>query len=242
MGRESSVLVLDGAGERMGALALRIRGLGFRVVRAKTAEEALPLLENPRLACTAALLPPEWPVADLAGAVAALRDAAGSDGLTFVGVGPRPAPEAVERLRSAGVSLALWEPFGDSALRFQVNRALAGHRGDGQRRETRVPTEWLARVLVGGRRKEATVYSLSAGGAFLATPRPSLRGASVALELPLPLRDVAVGGRVVYTNVPGNLQRANLPLGMGVVFTALAPEAEREIRRAVAESAFLLVV
>jgi len=242
MGRESSVLVLDGAGERMAALALRIRGLGFRVVRAKTAEEALPLLENPRLACTAALLPPEWPVADLAGAVAALRDVAGSDGLTFVGVGPRPAPDGVERLRSAGVSLALWEPFGDSALRFQVNRALAGHRGDGQRRETRVPTEWLARVLAGGRRKEATVYSLSAGGAFLATPRPSLRGASVALELPLPLREVAVGGRVVYTNVPGNLQRANLPLGMGVVFTALAPEAEREIRRAVAESAFLLVV
>ncbi len=242
MGRENSVLVLDGAGERMAALALRMRGLGFRVVRAKTAEEALPLLADPRLACTAALLPPDWPVADLSGAVAALQDAAGADGLTLLGVGPRPGPQALERVRAAGVSLALWEPFGDSALRFQVNRALAGFRGDGQRRETRVPTEWLARVLVGGRRKEATLYSLSAGGAFLATPRPSLRGASVALELPLPRCEVAVGGRVVYTNVPGNLQRGNLPLGMGVVFTALVPEAEREIRRAVAESALSLVV
>lgn len=242
MGRERSVLVLDGAGERMAALAIRLRGLTFRVVRVKTAEEALPLLEDPRLACTAALLPPEWPVADLPRAVAALREAAGSEGLTLLGVGQRPAADAVERLRAAGVSLALWEPFGDCTLRFQVNRALAGLRTDGQRRETRIPTEWLARVLAGGRRKEATVYSLSAGGAFLATPRPSLRGASIALELPLPHAEIAVGGRVVYTNVPGNLQRANLPLGMGVVFTALAPEAERDIRRAVAESALSLVV
>jgi len=94
----------------------------------------------------------------------------------------------------------------------------------------------------GGREKEALVYSVSPGGAFLATPRPSMRGARVSVQLPLPAGNLSLDGRVLYTNVPGNLQRPDLPVGMGVAFDAPSSEAERELRFAVAQTLLTLVV
>jgi hypothetical protein len=38
-----------------------------------------------------------------------------------------------------------------------------------------------------------------------------------------------VPGRVVLTNVPGNLQRSNLPCGMGIEFQGLLPDARNAI-------------
>ena len=58
----------------------------------------------------------------------------------------------------------------------------------------------------------------------------------------LPPETVQVVGRVVYTNVPGNLQRASLPTGMAVRFTEMPPGAERAIRHCVAERALSLVI
>lgn len=236
-----SVLILDGAGQRLTALAERVRTLGFSAVRAKTPEEAIDLLENPRFDFGAALVAPDLPVADLAGAIARLRDRSARR-LICLAVGPRPGPDGLARLREAGIELALWNPLDDATLRFQLNRAASAFACETLRREQRAPTDWRVRFFTGGRQKDAQVYSLSARGAFLATPRPSLRGASVALELPLPAESLAVGARVLYTNVPGNLQRSTLPVGMAVEFSVLTPDVADSIRRSVAERALALVV
>lgn len=241
MGESRSVLLLDGASHRLAQVAERLHALGFSAVRAKTPEEALQLIESPRYDIRAALLPPDLPVTNLTGALEALRER-GARRLVCVGVGARPSLEGLDRLRSAGVELALWNPLDDATLRFQVNRALSAFQGESLRREVRAPLDARVRFSAGGRQKDATIYTLSARGVFLTTPRPSMRGASVAVELPLPSESLAVGGRVLYTNVPGNLQKASLPIGMAVEFTALTREAEESIRRSVSQRALALVV
>jgi len=230
-------LLIGEHGGPMSALAERVRGLGFQAVRAKTPDAALELIAEPRFTFDAALFSTRLPVADLAGALAAMRARARDRGPTFVAVGPRPSTSERQALRRAGVELGLWEPVGGHALRFQLNRAAHRARGQALRGEERVPTEWHARFWVGGRVKQASVYSLSAGGAYLATPRPSQRGCEVALELPLPDGSVQLAGRVVYTNVPGNLAKQALPFGMALQFTAVQPDAQDAIEENVASRA-----
>lgn len=235
------VLLVDGAAQRLAPLVERLRTLGFLAVRAKTPEEALQLAESPRYDFAAALLPFDLPAADLRGALSSLRDRA-SRRLACVAVGTRPDAEGLSRLRDAGVELAVWNPIDDGVLRFQLNRAVSSFAGESLRRELRAPTDWRVRFLAGGRSKDATLYSLSAGGAFLSTQRPSTRGADVAVELPLPAESVAVRGRVLYTNVPGNLMKGTLPLGMAVQFAGVGADVVDSIRHAVAERALALVV
>ena len=168
----------------------------------------------------AALIDPDFPATDLQEALEVLRLRLEAPDLRFVASGEDPCDETRERLRGAGVELALWEPVGDNTLRFQLNGALSAVEPRFIRGETRVPTEWRARVFRGGRQKAVGVYSVSGGGAFLATPQPAMSGAEIALELPLPTGRVNVDGRVVYTNVPGNLRSDKLPNGMAVRFQA----------------------
>jgi hypothetical protein len=97
----------------------------------------------------------------------------------------------------------------------------------------RVPMECRARVSGGHRSKDAFVYSLSRRGAFLATPRPSATGARVEVNLMLPDRQLTLPARVVHTNVPGNLQRACAPIGMGVRFLDPSPHVQLELDRIV---------
>lgn len=222
-------LLIGEHGGPMSALAERVRGLGFQAVRAKTPDAALEMIEQPRFSFDAALFSTRLPVADLAGALAAMRARARDAGPTFVAVGPRPSTSERQALRRAGVELGLWEPVGGHALRFQLNRAAHRARSQTLRGEERVPTEWAVRFWVAGRAKQASVYSLSSGGVYLATPRPSQRGCEVALELPLPEGSVQLAGRVVYTNVPGNLAKQALPYGMALQFTAVQPEAQDAI-------------
>ena len=49
--------------------------------------------------------------------------------------------------------------------------------------------------------------------------------------------EIRVTGRVVLTNVPGNLERANLPRGMAIEFLRLAPDAHAAIQSYVHERA-----
>ncbi len=240
---DASVLLLESTPERAAALARRIRSLGgYRPVAAKSPEQALRLAEDSRFDIRSVVLSPDFPFADPRRALARLRSLRSARPLRFIATGPRPAAEALARLREAGVELALWEPFDDARLRFQINRSLAAPQQESVRRDQRAPTDWRARIRGAGREKEALVYSVSPGGAFLATPRPSMRGAQVSVELPLPAGNVSFEGRVLYTNVPGNLRRSDLPVGMAVAFETLAPEVERDLRFTVAQTLLALVV
>ena len=53
--------------------------------------------------------------------------------------------------------------------------------------------------------------------------------AQIEVELQLPEGSISVRGEVVFSNVPGNLQRPNLPMGMGVRFENLDPQIQKKI-------------
>jgi hypothetical protein len=227
-----SVLLVDCGSHPLLDLATRARRVGFRVLRAKTPEEAREALRDGRHAVGAIVIPPDLVAPDLRVAVSGFRDLVPEGAISVLVGGTPPRAEDRKRLREAGAALALFEPVDDHTLRFQLNRALAGGGGDGtnERRAVRVPTDWPVRVRMGGREKPARVYCISSSGAYLATSRPSFRGSLLYVTVPLPNGTVDLAGRVVMTNVPGNLVRENLPLGMAVQFTGTALEVEDSLR------------
>jgi hypothetical protein len=241
-----TVLVVDAGGHPLEPVAQRLRLLGIAALRAKTAAEARAALADPRAAIGAVLIPPDPPTLDLPRALRVLTKAADGSVLPLLVCGPRPDPEVRARLREAGAELALWEPLDDHTLRFQVNRAFArGAAVGAPRRALRVPTHWPVQVRMGVRTRPAHVYSISSRGAFLATAGPALRRSLV--HVTLPLTDAAgerlrLACEVVATNVPGNLRKRNLPIGMGIRFLGLTREAEQRLLLFTSERSAELVV
>ena len=234
------ILVLDPEGGALGAAAARLRTLGYLVLAAGSAESAARSVAELEADVHAALVPAELRGSDPAALARDLRARLG--GLECVVVGVRPDAASCERLRAAGVELAVWEPWDDGTLRFQVNRALAGRAPGPARGAPRVPVALGASVEAGGRIKPAILRALSETGAYLETPRPSLPGVALVVEFPGLRERVRVAGEVVYANVPGNLRRPNLPLGMAIRFTRVSEQAERSIRGAVADRSSALCV
>jgi len=240
--QRKSVLAIGDHGVALASLSERARRLGFRVVRTRSFDDAITLSHERNFRYGIALIDPNLPIGNLWEAIRELKAETRSEHLTCIAIGPPPEREIREWLRDSEISMALWEPVGDHALRFQLNRAMAAHPDDLQRSTVRTPTEWQARVFTAGREKPASVYSLSDTGAFLETHRPSVSGAEIGLELPLPDGPISITGRVVYTNVPGNLQCDLLPTGMAVHFKNTSSETTSAIARSVSESASVFVV
>jgi len=230
----SSVLALGDPDGRFAELTQRIRALGFTTVRAKTPRDAVAAAEERRHRYRVALVESDVPALDLRAALESLRRHPSADHLRILVVGPRPERGEIERLRTAGIERALWEPIAEHALRFELNRCYADPFLPSDRDELRAAASWNARIFIAGRQKAGTIYSFSPKGAFVATPRPQVRGAKVVLELPLDDGAVSVGGSVVYANVPGNLRKANLPSGMAVCFEDVRDEERARLRDAVA--------
>ena len=232
MAKDRCVLLLDGPSGRLAGLRDRLSGLGLSGIVAKDLVEAGRAL-TARSPARVALLVPEFAGAALRQVLAQLVAQAPEHELAFVATGPTPTPETRVRLRAAGIRFALWEPFDDGALRFQLNRAR--HTKGNGRDELRIPTTLLARIIAADRPRDAIIYNLSARGAFLETPRAQLRGALIEIEIPLPSGVVRVRARVRFHNVAGNLQRSNLPFGMGIEFTGVPRDATEAIRLYVEE-------
>lgn len=237
MQEEPAILILGSHGAPMSSLADRIRQLGFRAIRAKTPRDALDLAQERGFRFPVGLIDSELPAPDLAQALSDLRRHSNSPDLVFLATGHPPDAAERRRLAQAGVEIALWHPVMDNALLFHLNRAVSHDPAVSLRGEQRVPTDWTTRAFVTGREKRVSVYSLSAGGAFLATRRPSQRGCALAIDLPLPSGVVSVLGEVVYTNVPGNLHRRCLPDGMGVRFLRTSATDRDAIGESVLETA-----
>jgi hypothetical protein len=98
-----------------------------------------------------------------------------------------------------------------------VNRALHGEHGQSRLR-ARAATDLVARIRLGAREKAGLVYSLCENGCYVETDRPCLPETVVSVHVPLPSGGVELPARVLYANVPGDFERANLPHGMALTF------------------------
>ncbi|MBW2267042.1 MAG: hypothetical protein JRH16_00600 [Deltaproteobacteria bacterium] len=224
---KSAIAILDSGSPAMRRLGTRLRQLGYGVLPCKAPDQAERLLRARGPDVASVILPVDLPTFDLSTALRFMRRLEPSGELTFVATGQRPDAEARALLRGAGIEFALWEPADDHTLRFQINRALASSRIVlGDRSLLRAPADWPIAIYAGTRRKPARVYSLSAGGCYLATWRPNIAGARVVMDLPMADGPVRVGAQVVMANVPGDFMRQNLPVGMGMCFRNLPHEIE----------------
>lgn len=222
----NDLLLLGANAPDMELLRTRLVRIGHRVVPAKTPEMAHSLLRVGGARVRAVIVPADLPVIDLGAALGFLRKLAppGSE-LAFIGAGRDPGPAGRERLRRAGVGVALFDPIDLHTLRFQINRALATRPipARARRGTQRAPADWQVIARANGRRKEGRLYSISPSGAFVVMPQPWMVRSQVELHGALPDgTELRAAGRVVMTNVPGNVMRASLPVGMGVRFDPLS--------------------
>ena len=132
------LLLLGANAPDMELLRARIARMGYRVVPAKTPDQAHALLRVGGTRIGAVVVPAELPTVDLCAALDALRRLVPAHELSWLAAGRDPGRVGRERLRAAGVQLDLFDPIDPHTLRFQVNRALAGAKGiDGRRRTVR---------------------------------------------------------------------------------------------------------
>ena len=152
-------------------------------------------------------------------------------------IGDRPGNHALKSLRELGARFCLWDESDDGGLRFVLNQALYDRTRGETRDELRVPTGLVARITSGTGNRVAVVYNLSTGGAYLETHRPMMPGAKAGVAIPLGGTELELRVEVVSANVPGNLQRPNLPLGMGVRFEEPDASARRRLEGFIRERA-----
>ena len=234
-GGDRDPIFLIGLGDEHESLARRVRSLGYRPIRADDPTAAAMFLARLDRPVRAAIIPAGDRFLDRARELAQLSGACG--GLRYVVTGKPPEPDAIDELRRDGVRFCLWAPFSDSELRFVVNRALYDPTRGEVRDRTRVPTELLARVRKGERERQAGVYNLSCVGAYLETQRSALKGGRLMVALPLPAGEIQLQALVALSNVPGNLMRGNLPMGMGVEFLDVDAASQAALEQFVSQRA-----
>lgn len=232
---ERSQILLFGFGRAHDELAGRVVLLGYRTLRASALDAAVDLLRRQAQPVRASMFPPDATFDARAAELKRLNDAAGPLGLRLIVSGSRPKDPELCRLKRDGVRFCLWRPFNDSELRFVLNAALYDDMRGQVRPSTRVPTSLIARVKSAAGEKPGMLYNLSSTGAFVETLRPNLPGGRIVLTIDFPDGAVATQASVVFANAPGNLQRPNVPIGMGVRFEGLTPPQADRISSYVAE-------
>jgi hypothetical protein len=225
MRREKTILVLGADSAHMSAMDERVRALGYRSVRAETPDQAIEIAREKNLDYGVGLFEAQGFSASSGEALESIRRRTNSRHLHYIATGDEPGAAQRAVLRAAGVDIALWTPVEDRALRFQFNASMSGKHDASSHSEARAPIDVSATVSTGGQFNQVSIYSLSAGGAFLETTRPALPGADLEVTLLSPDGELSLDAHVLYTNVPGRLSQPTLPLGMGVRFENLGRSA-----------------
>jgi hypothetical protein len=210
------VLLIETDPNQTGSLVAQLVHLGIEPIRVADLDEAIEVVESGEYSVSAVLLPADLPGKQVRKALKQMRRR--ELVLPAMAYGKVPDRAQRKRLRQADVLLSLWDGYDLGVLRFQINRLVSGENQHSARESRRVPIHTPVRVLVGGREKSGFVYSLSEGGCFIESPRASMDGAELRMIFVLGKGELEIYGVVAFANVPGNLQRPNLPLGMGVRF------------------------
>lgn len=216
MSRSHFILLIELDPDLTGTLAAQLIGLGVEPIRVSNLDQAIDIVKAREYKISAVLVPSALPGKDVRAAMKSMRRR--EPALSAMAYGKIPDPTQRKLLRRAGVFLSLWDGYDFGVLRFQINRLVSTEHQHAARNSRRVPIHLPVRVLVGGREKEGILYSLSEGGCFVEMPRASMDGARLRMVFALEQREFELKGLVVFANVPGNLQRPNLPLGMGIRF------------------------
>ena len=237
MRTERSQILLFGFGKAHDELAGRIVVLGYRAFRANDVDTAVELMQRQAQAVRVLMFSSEAPFANRAMDLRRMTEASGALGVRMIVSGQQPNPDELGALRRDGVRFCLWRGFHDAELRFVLNAALYDETRGQLRPSARVPASLMVRVKSGVGEKAGMLYNLSETGAFVETPRPSMPSGRITLTIEFPDGATAIPATVVFSNVPGNLQKPNLPLGMGVKFSEITEEHARRVAKYIAERA-----
>jgi len=214
-------------------LATRLVRIGIEPIRVANLDEAVEVVESRQYAFCGVLVPAETGGKQVGKALKAMRRI--EPVLPCMAYGKQPDAGQRRLLVRAGVMLALWDGYDPGVLRFQINRMVSRERQASTRTTRRAPVHAPVRVTVGGRKKDGILYSLSEGGCFIESPRASMDGAQLNLGFEIEDHEFELDGVVVFANVPGNLQRPNLPLGMGVRFEDVPKQVLNSLARFIRE-------
>ena len=234
------ILLIESETSRTERLAAQLVALGVEPIRVSDLADAVAMIKSKEYAISAVILPADLPGNLVKKALKSMRRR--EPMLPAMAYGKAPGPAERKALRRCDVLLALWDGYDEGLLRFQLNRLVAGDTASAVRSGRRAPTQTPVRILVGGREKNGILYSVSQGGCFIECPRASMDGARLSLIFELDGRGFEIEGIVVFANVTGNLQRPNLPLGMGVRFQALPQEAVQQLERFIRNRAELIEI
>jgi hypothetical protein len=234
------ILLIELDPHRTSSLAAQLVRLGVEPIRVEDLAEAESLVRSRAYSFSAILLPTSLPAQTVGAALARMRKTGAI--LPAMAYGKMPDANQRRALRHAGVLLALWDGYDERILRFQLNRLVSGEQISAARASRRAPTHAPVRILVSGREKPGTLYSLSEGGCFVETPRASMDGARLRVLFDLDGEAFDLDGTVAFANVPGNLQRPNLPLGMGICFVGTDDAIRKTIAYVITDRLALLEV
>lgn len=227
-GYQRFALILDSETAELGSVAVRLLELGLDVLYANDVDEATLLARQETEHLGAVLIPANYSLARVDELLERVcSQASGARGLVVVGL--EPDPEFLDGLRERGVEWRLWEPFSERELRFVMASAMSTDHAADRRKAPRIPTQIETAVFSGRHRKDVVVHDLSTGGAYLASEKPFLEGTLLSLDIPLPEGSVVGKGEVVYAKTADQPGRPDVPEGMGVVFTKLAPRSARAL-------------
>ena len=237
MRSERKQVLLYGYGKAHDELAGRVVVLGFRAMRANDVATAIELIRRQEQFVRVVMFPSDAPFSVRAEELRRMTEASGGIGLRLIVTGTQPGPSGIASLKRDGVRYALWKGFHDADLRFTLNSALYDETRGQTRPALRVPASLVARVKSSSGEKAAMLYNLSTTGAFVETARPGMPGGRITLTIEFSDGPMTTPASVVFANVPGNLQRSNLPLGMGVKFESMDASVAERVSKYVDERA-----
>jgi len=227
---ERFALIVDTEWTFLGQTAMRMLELGVDVLYSKDPDEAVLLARQETARLGAVLIPTTLDLGPGARLLHQLCSGLDAGHGCLIVAGLEPEPEMLEALQRQAVQWCLWEPYTERELRFVLTAAMSVDHESEFRGDLRVPTEIETTVFMGRHPKPCVVHDLSVSGGYLAAPDPFLTGSQLSVDIAVPGGSILGKAEVVRDKTSEVVIRDDVPNGMGVRFTHLAPGSEERLR------------